>query len=50
MGAAGRERVVDSLAWEHQAPKYVAVYRELLDGARLQLVPSVVAERGARAA
>jgi glycosyltransferase involved in cell wall biosynthesis len=50
MGAAGRERVVDSLAWGHQAPKYVAVYRELLDGVRLQLVPGMLAERGPKAA
>lgn len=31
MGSIGRERVVRELAWEHQAPRYVAVYDQLLD-------------------
>lgn len=31
MGRIGRERVVRELAWEHQAPRYVAVYDQLLD-------------------
>ncbi len=31
MGRIGRERVVRELAWEHQAPRYVSVYDELLD-------------------
>jgi glycosyltransferase involved in cell wall biosynthesis len=30
MGAAGRARVEDELAWSHQAPRYVRVYDELL--------------------
>jgi len=30
MGAAGRARVVDELAWTHQAPRYVAVYDDLV--------------------
>jgi glycosyltransferase involved in cell wall biosynthesis len=31
MGRIGRERVVRELAWEHQAPRYVSVYDQLLD-------------------
>lgn len=34
MGAAGRRRVVEALAWEHQSPRYVAVYRDLLGRGR----------------
>jgi asparagine synthase (glutamine-hydrolysing) len=30
MGAAGRARVVDELAWNHQAPRYVRVYDQLV--------------------
>jgi glycosyltransferase involved in cell wall biosynthesis len=30
MGAAGRARVEHELAWNHQAPRYVRVYDELL--------------------
>jgi glycosyltransferase involved in cell wall biosynthesis len=30
MGAAGRTRVENELAWSHQAPRYVGVYDELL--------------------
>jgi asparagine synthase (glutamine-hydrolysing) len=30
MGAAGRRRVEDVLAWAHHAPRYVDVYRQLL--------------------
>jgi glycosyltransferase involved in cell wall biosynthesis len=30
MGAAGRARVEEELAWNHQAPRYVRVYDELL--------------------
>jgi glycosyltransferase involved in cell wall biosynthesis len=30
MGAAGRTRVENELAWSHQAPRYVRVYDELL--------------------
>jgi glycosyltransferase involved in cell wall biosynthesis len=30
MGAAGRRRILDGLAWEHQVPAYVAVYDRLL--------------------
>lgn len=41
MGRVGRRRVVEALAWEHQAPHYVAVYRALL-GPAPQL-PSVLA-------
>jgi hypothetical protein len=29
MGKLGRERVEDELAWEHQAPAYLAVFDEL---------------------
>jgi glycosyltransferase involved in cell wall biosynthesis len=29
MGAAGRRRVESELAWDHQAPRYLAVYHEL---------------------
>lgn len=29
MGTLGRARVEDELAWTHQAPRYVAVYRQL---------------------
>lgn len=41
MGRTGRQRVVEALAWEHQAPRYVAVYRALL-GPVPQL-PSILA-------
>ncbi len=30
MGAAGRERFATTLAWEHQAPRLLALYRDLL--------------------
>lgn len=50
MGDAGRARLVHSLAWQHQAPNYVAVYRELIDGVRLRLAPSLPALRGPKAA
>ena len=30
MGRIGRERVVRELAWEHQAPRYLSLYDELL--------------------
>jgi glycosyltransferase involved in cell wall biosynthesis len=30
MGAAGRDRVERELAWTHQAPKYLGVYRDLV--------------------
>jgi glycosyltransferase involved in cell wall biosynthesis len=33
MGAAGRDRVERVLAWNHQAPKYVGVYDQLLSSA-----------------
>lgn len=33
MGASGRRRVVESLAWEHEAPKLLAAYEALLGGA-----------------
>ncbi|MDA8045728.1 MAG: glycosyltransferase family 4 protein [Actinomycetota bacterium] len=32
MGATGRARVVSLLAWSHQAPHYVEVYRSLVPG------------------
>ena len=32
MGRAGRQRVEATLAWNHQAPKYVAVYDSLTSG------------------
>lgn len=31
MGALGRRRVVEELAWDHQAARYLDVYRRLLD-------------------
>jgi glycosyltransferase involved in cell wall biosynthesis len=31
MGRVGRDRVLQELAWEHQAPRYVAVYDRLLN-------------------
>jgi hypothetical protein len=34
MGRIGRERVVRELAWEHQAPRYVAVYDRLFGTTR----------------
>ena len=33
MGAAGRARIEDELAWTHQAPRYVNVYDQLLNPA-----------------
>ncbi|MFN0092534.1 MAG: glycosyltransferase family 4 protein [Acidimicrobiales bacterium] len=33
MGAVGRARIDDALAWEHWAPRYVAVYDRLLGAA-----------------
>ncbi len=29
MGAAGRARIEQELAWDHQAPRYVGVYEQL---------------------
>jgi glycosyltransferase involved in cell wall biosynthesis len=29
MGSAGRRRIESELAWEHQAPRYIAVYDQL---------------------
>jgi glycosyltransferase involved in cell wall biosynthesis len=37
MGKAGRTRIEQELAWDHQAPRYVEVYRTLTAGARGQL-------------
>ena len=34
MGAAGRARVEQELAWNHQAPRYVGVYEKLTTGER----------------
>jgi glycosyltransferase involved in cell wall biosynthesis len=34
MGQHGRQRVVDVLAWRHQAPRYVRAYERLCDGVR----------------
>jgi glycosyltransferase involved in cell wall biosynthesis len=31
MGARGRQRVVDVLAWRHQAPRYVEAYERLFE-------------------
>ncbi len=36
MGAQGRQRVVDVLAWRHQAPRYVGAYERLSDELRRQ--------------
>ncbi len=41
MGAAGRARVVDELAWSHQAPRYVRVYDQLVQP-ELGPVPATV--------
>jgi glycosyltransferase involved in cell wall biosynthesis len=30
MGAFGRRRLVEHLSWDHEAPKYLAVYRDLI--------------------
>jgi glycosyltransferase involved in cell wall biosynthesis len=30
MGRAGRTRIEQELAWEHQAPRYVGVYEKLV--------------------
>ena len=34
MGSRGRQRVVDVLAWGHQAPRFVGAYEELTDDRR----------------
>ena len=34
MGAAGRARIEQELAWDHQAPRYVGVYEQLTASAR----------------
>ena len=34
MGEQGRQRVVDVLAWRHQAPRYVGAYERLSDELR----------------
>jgi glycosyltransferase involved in cell wall biosynthesis len=34
MGQQGRQRVVDVLAWRHQAPHYVSAYERLCDELR----------------
>ena len=47
MGRTGRKRVVEALAWEHQAPIYVAVYRELLGP--IPQLPSLLAPAAASA-
>jgi glycosyltransferase involved in cell wall biosynthesis len=41
MGAAGRARVVDELAWHHQAARYVQVYDQLVQP-HLDPVPATV--------
>jgi glycosyltransferase involved in cell wall biosynthesis len=41
MGAAGRARVVDELAWNHQAARYVRVYDQLVQPG-LEPVPATV--------
>ena len=41
MGAAGRARIEQELAWEHQAPRYVSVYQQLAATPRRRVpVPS----------
>ena len=37
MGTAGRARVEQELAWGHQAPRYVGVYKALTTGSRRRL-------------
>jgi glycosyltransferase involved in cell wall biosynthesis len=37
MGAAGRARIEQELAWGHQAPRYVGVYDRLASGSRRRL-------------
>jgi glycosyltransferase involved in cell wall biosynthesis len=34
MGAAGRRRIEQELAWDHQAPRYVGVYEQLMSDSR----------------
>ena len=34
MGMAGRARIEQELAWDHQAPRYVEVYESLTEGSR----------------
>jgi glycosyltransferase involved in cell wall biosynthesis len=45
MGALGRRRVVDVLAWSHQAPRYVGVYDALTHYPRRAEVPEAAAQR-----
>jgi glycosyltransferase involved in cell wall biosynthesis len=42
MGAAGRARVEDELAWAHQAPRYVGVYEDLV-GSPAEPAPIAIA-------
>ena len=42
MGAAGRARVEQELAWAHQAPRYVSVYEQLV-GTPSEPVPVAIA-------
>jgi glycosyltransferase involved in cell wall biosynthesis len=37
MGATGRARIEHELAWQHQAPRYVGVYEELVSTSRRRL-------------
>ena len=47
MGRSGRRRVVDRLAWSHQAPAYLAVVDSLVAGPRrgVRSAPAIVATR-----
>jgi glycosyltransferase involved in cell wall biosynthesis len=42
MGAIGRERVIEKLSWEHEAPKLLAAYDRLFADNRRQTDPSGV--------
>ena len=41
MGIAGRARVEQELAWDHQAPRYIGVYEQLTEASRRR-VPATV--------
>ena len=47
LGGAGRDRVEESLAWRHQAPRYVGVYDRLLGRVRAEEAPEAPAASGA---
>lgn len=46
MGRAGRKRVEDEVAWEHQCPKYLDVYRGLFAPAHATVAATVASTAG----